>query len=135
MLIFYELFTYYLPRVACSGDEYEGAENGNDNSDDEELFITTLDWRAEDVREFMETLDDLYLAWRFRNGIHATSGNFPIPRKVPAKAKPEARAKVPKGLPRNFYREGWLAELEPWEKEQLKMRDPVEMKFPQKIKE
>lgn len=130
---FYRLFTYDVPFTACSGDEYSSADE--EDSDEEALYITTLEWRAEEVRQFMDTLDDLYLAYRFKNGIHPTSGNFPIPRHVPSKVRIDTRTKVPKGLPRNFYSEKWLEKLEPYERQELEMKEPVELKFPRNIEE
>lgn len=122
---FFDLFTHDLAYDACSGDEADG----ND------YYFTTLEWRAEPVREFMDTLDNLHLAKRLKGGPFGDTGNFPVNHKKPAETIFDKRTAAPKGLPRNFYDADWLQLLEEHEVAALEMKDDLDLTIPEGLKQ
>jgi len=112
---------------ACSGDESDG--NGT-------LVITRLPWRHRRVRRWMAILDLLGLSLRFPDGVHATSGNFPLPRKDPLDVEgadelvEKYHTNIVPGLPGNAYDEDCLSSLPDAKRGLLKMEMDFDFEFP-----
>lgn len=125
MAVFYNLFTEDLNFDACSGDELDGKS----------YYIKTFEWRAEPVRDFMETIDNLHVATRKKRGPFGDTGNYPVERKEPTEKIFDKRTAPPRGLPRNFYHEGWLEELDDYEIEALEMKEEIDLTIPKSMQE
>lgn len=95
-----------VPWQALSGDE--------GNKDDMIMPITKLPWRAAQIRNWAQFLDDYALAERFHNGKQRTLGRLPILRYDPELEDPPRvlnerhYTQAPKGLPENFYDAAFL---------------------------
>ncbi|KAF6741268.1 hypothetical protein DFP72DRAFT_862774 [Ephemerocybe angulata] len=130
MEVFVELFRRSLRWNGCSGDEREEGDGSN-------LVITTLPWRAKEVRRFMQDLDNIDLALRFRYSYKSIAGNFPLPRSMPRHPKTvieRLNLRPPAGLPSNFYSTEWLGSLTKSEVDALGMTEAIELKIPQDLK-
>lgn len=102
-------------------------------------------WRGEDLEEFFILLDACHILIRMRNesptGTTYSQGAPPRYR-VRTQRESENKSFV-KGLPRNFYRAGWLEEKEPgWQKGGegfvnmiIRPKPAKELVFPAELKE
>ncbi|KAF6748409.1 hypothetical protein DFP72DRAFT_575606 [Ephemerocybe angulata] len=114
--------------------------SGDDTDSDGEKVITTLDWRAEEVRPMFRIVDLLTLVLRFPDGVHATSGQFPQHRYDPVDAREHGepvlerrRTDPQRGLPENFYNPTWLRSLDEDARERLEMTRPISFEFPRAL--
>lgn len=137
MARYHQYLKHEMPWKVTSGDESDSV--GPDEIQRRRLVISRIQWRAEEVRGWMQTLDSLDLALRFTNGARPTPGSFPRPRFDPLKFDPPrdlqetwSTGYVP-GLPENFYDKAWLESLPPHDREELKPLPPVSLEFPNEV--
>ncbi|RXW22339.1 hypothetical protein EST38_g3508 [Candolleomyces aberdarensis] len=114
--------------------------SGEDTDDEGEDAITSLPWRAPGIRNFMQTIDRLYLALRFPLNAQASHGNFPKARYNPLSLNPPRQMKddpyrcdVVPGLPVNFYNPAWLNSLGPMERATVNPADPISLSIPKNV--
>ncbi|KAJ8692150.1 hypothetical protein PTI98_009488 [Pleurotus ostreatus] len=109
------------------------AMSGDESDNDMGVYAVKIPpWRSKDpkVTKWFSTLDGLYLSTRFTTADKPKSGPFPHKRVRTARARVDHEASPPKGLPRNFYDEGYLLTLDEQEREQLVIRNEVDLRFP-----
>lgn len=113
-----------IPKDAMSGDEseHEGGER--------RYYTTTLPWRSDIIGLWFRLHDRLQLASRFQEKHQAGGGAWPHPRVRPTKARIHRNYNVPKGLPRNFYCDKWLAQQEEDYIEKLKIKPAMDLTLP-----
>ena len=126
-----------IPWQACSGDETDTHESPH------RYIITTLEWRSEALRQWMQVFDDLHLATRFNyyEGHYEqgqektpTCGNYPHRRVEPAEPVSERTSfRVVKGLPRNFYDSAWLRRQDKGFRKSLSIKPEVDLAIPKEI--
>ncbi|KAF4579453.1 hypothetical protein EYR40_000378 [Pleurotus pulmonarius] len=105
--------------------------SGDESDNDMGVFaIKVLPWRSKDTKvlNWFRTLDHLYLSTRFTSADKPKSGPFPHKRVVTSRIDHESSP--PKGLPKNFYDPNYLSSLDAQEREQLEIRDAVDLSFP-----
>lgn len=116
----------------CSGDLTDS---------DGDHAITTFSWRAPILREFFRYIDLLGLVLRFPDGVHPSSGQFPMPRYDPEDVDSDGAILEPhrngyvKGLPCNFYSSEWLEQLDEHERNALEMGPAVSLVLPRQAVE
>lgn len=109
------------------------AMSGDESDNDMGVYAVKIPpWRSKDpkVTNWFSTLDGLYLSTRFTTADKPKSGPFPHKRVRTARARVDHEASPPTGLPRNFYDEGYLLTLDEQEREQLVIRNEVDLRFP-----
>jgi len=127
-MVEYNLLWEEMPVGVVSGDETDHHRGRN------RYAITKLRWRAPWIREWMATLDRLYLATRFTESGRATPGAFPHVRIMDGRHRPESHDEPVRGLPKNFYDPIWLSEQSAPYIEWLDIRPPINLKFPQELR-
>jgi hypothetical protein len=113
----------HLSVEAISGDETDH-RNGQPR-----YAITTLPWRSPDIRQWMQTLDDIRFSARINGGNRIRGGNFPRPRVFLSNRKERHLDSPAKGLPRNFYNNDWFASLDKYDQEALHCKPAEDLTF------
>lgn len=104
-----------------SEDESSGEDSG--------YFIRRVEWRSAEVTTFMRSLDAIDLSHRFSKG---KCGRGSVPReRYPSLRRGSTTPKL--GLPLNFYSKAWWGTLGEGEKESLKVKEPLELKFSEEV--
>lgn len=100
--------------------------------------ITNPFWRttSEKFETLKTTVDLLALSRKFNNDFSPRQGNWARIR-IPGDRPPQYPTTVPKGLPENFYDDGFLADLEtrPEELDELDVQPPVDISVPENVLE
>jgi hypothetical protein len=117
----------------CSGDETD---------DENQQVITSLPWRSQSIRHFMQKINQLYYVLRFTLNNQASHGKFPKPRYNPLTRDPPRQlnedrycSDVVPGLPLNFYDEAWVNSLDPLERQSLNATNAVDLTLPPDIQQ
>lgn len=110
-----------MPYYSCSGDE-SCPRNGEARYE-----ITNLRWRNTAIREWFHALDALHMSTRFQVNGRPLPGALPHYRVNSDRVEEDAPPVV--GLPRNFYDEEWLEDLDEIELEQLDVQPPMDITF------
>ncbi len=114
-----------MSKEACSEDEASAMNNRIHYRKIRPAWRST----APDVDAWFKAFDHLHMSTRFHKNGKRKPGRIPRHR-FPASASQASNTKIyPKGLPRNFYDETWLDTLDDFEKEQLKIRAPIDLIF------
>lgn len=127
----YQFLRAKLDWRCCSGDL---TDSEGDHA------ITSLRWRSRALRTLFREVDLLGLVLRFPDGVHPTSGQFPMPRYDPQERgqKPvfePHRDGVVRGLPFNCYDTEWYNNLSDEEKLALDPMSDVPLELPRKARE
>ncbi|KAF9495914.1 hypothetical protein BDN71DRAFT_1506258 [Pleurotus eryngii] len=104
--------------------------SGDESDNDMGVFaIKVLPWHSKDTKvlNWFRTLDRLYLSTCFTSADKLKSGPFLHKRVVMSRINHESFP--PKGLPKNFYDPNYLYSLDEQEREQLEIRDAVDLSF------
>ena len=123
----------HLSADAMSGDETDTEYKGTRTKGRKpQPRYTTLrpDWRNPDVESWLRTLDHIHLWTRFTTDDKVTPGRFPHIRVPPPTKLVVIQAKVPIGLPQNWYSPEWLKKRTALERKHLKMKPAVKLLFP-----
>lgn len=110
-----------MPYYSCSGDE-SYIHNGQVRNE-----ITNLRWRNTAIKKWFHTLDALHMSTRFQVNGQPLPGAFPHYRVNSGRIEDDAPPVV--GLPRNFYDEDWLENLDEIELEKLDVQPPMDITF------
>lgn len=114
-----------MPKEACSEDE--GFAMGD------RLHYRKIRpvWRstAPDVVAWFKTLDHLHMSTRFKSDGKRKPGRIPRHRQEASGLQVSNPKVYPKGLPENFYDPTWLATLDTYERDKLRVQDPMELIF------
>ncbi|KAH9168267.1 hypothetical protein EDB89DRAFT_1855711 [Lactarius sanguifluus] len=122
--------------IACHLDKLGAEGMSGDESDHtgghRRYVVRKLNWRSDEVTRVLRILDALVLV------SHWTSDGRPRPGKFPHiridSNRVENREPV-RNLPRNFYQPEWLDTLDKYERQELKIRKPVDLKLPPGIEQ
>ncbi|KAK7442972.1 hypothetical protein VKT23_015916 [Stygiomarasmius scandens] len=128
----------YLGHDAMSGDETDnertrgkGPRKGRDRPRIRRA-ITVLDWRSQELGDFLRKLDACHIASRYNQNGNYGKGAFPDER-YPSRRKERYLFTAPRGLPENFYDITWLRSLSADEKRALSIQPKVQLKLPAKV--
>ena len=88
-------------------------------------FVVRPAWRSEDVVPWLQVIDNVYLARRFKADGRVTAGNW-IRNRVRS-GKVDQTAVPIKGLPVNFYDKEWLTSLPPKKRRALNVGEASDL--------
>lgn len=96
-----------------------------------DYFVVRPAWRSQEVTAWLRVMDNVYLARRFTSDGRVTRGSWIRNRKPSNRVNHEATPI--KGLPLNFYDEGWLASLPPKQRRRLRAKKPLDLAHTEKM--
>lgn len=82
-----------------------------------------LDWRSAKLTKWLRAYDNVYASTKFNNANRPSRGNWMRIRVTPHPGAPKSNKRPPKGLPRNFFRPGYLDTLLKYELAALDVKD------------
>lgn len=106
-----------------SGDESDNSHQPGSYRGQANYFRIRPAWRAPHVSTWLDTIDKVYVAFRFQENLRATPGNW-IRKRHPTNRVDEKRRAVI-GLPGNFYDVNWLNKLTRKQRKGLRMVDDI----------
>lgn len=127
-------FERYVRKLAddggMSGDESDRNAKQTDKKY-KKYFVVQPIWRSQEVTEWLNIMDLVYVSSRFAADGRAAKGNWIRNRVRSASVDRDSRP-IP-GLPHNFYDQSWLRSLTPKERKALGSRGAVDLRHNEEI--
>ncbi len=102
------------------------SEDESDHEEGERRFrIVELDWRSAELTKWLRVYDNIYSSTKFNYAGRPSRGNWTRIRVPSHPGAPKLKKKPPVGLPRNFFKPGYLDGLLKYELDALKVKDEV----------
>ncbi len=102
------------------------SDDESDHEDGERRFrIVVPSWRSADLTKWLRVYDSIYSSTKFNYAGRPSRDNWTRIRVPPHLGAPESQKKPPAGLPRNFFKPGYLDSLLRYERDALCVEEEV----------